>query len=182
MTLVHRCILLRRLTFRQYFTRFCTGIWGVPCKLSRRSAQGNPSAEGVKYKSGKWNRPIWAFRGRCHYTSSACQDGFTQRRHRHLALATAARQHCNTASPVSPTTEKTPCIGDLLTILQTCSWKARPFRRHGLSAFLPPKLLLLCRILVATFISCTIRQLWLCVIFPHVKFITSPYQKHISLS
>ena len=42
--------------------------------------------------------------------------------------------------------------------------------------FLPPKLLLLCRILVATLISCTIRELWLCVIFPHVKFLTSPYQ------
>jgi len=48
--------------------------------------------------------------------------------------------------------------------------------RHGLSAVLPPKLLLLCRILVATLISCTVRELSLCVIFPHMKFITSPYQ------
>ena len=44
--------------------------------------------------------------------------------------------------------------------------------------FLPPKLLLLCRILVATLISCTIRELWKCVIFPHVKFITSAYQNY----
>ena len=41
---------------------------------------------------------------------------------------------------------------------------------------LPPKLQLLYRILVATLFSCTIRELWLCVIFPHVKCITSPYQ------
>jgi len=56
------------------------------------------------------------------------------------------------------------------------------YERHGLSAVLPPKLLLLCRILATTLISCTIRELWLCVIFPHVKFITSPYQKHLPLS
>ena len=50
------------------------------------------------------------------------------------------------------------------------------FERYGLSSVLPPKLLLLCRILVVTLFSCTIRELWPYVIFPHVKFITPPYQ------
>ena len=50
--------------FDNIFTRFCTlGIWGGPCKLSRRSAQGNPSTGGVKYKRGRRNMPIWVFRG-----------------------------------------------------------------------------------------------------------------------
>jgi len=50
--------------FANIFTRFCTlVIWGGPCKLSRRSAQGNPSAGGAKYKRGRRNRPILAFCG-----------------------------------------------------------------------------------------------------------------------
>jgi len=37
--------------FGNIFTRFCTlGIWGGPCKLSRRSAQGNPSAGALNTK------------------------------------------------------------------------------------------------------------------------------------
>ena len=37
--------------FGNIFTRFRTlGIWGGPCKISRRSAQGNPSNEGVECK------------------------------------------------------------------------------------------------------------------------------------
>ena len=37
--------------FGNIFTRFRTlGIWGGPCKISQRSAQGNPSNEGVECK------------------------------------------------------------------------------------------------------------------------------------
>ena len=61
-TFVHPTQTVKR--FRNIFTRFCTlGIWGGPCKILRRWAQGNPSAGGVKYKRGRQNRPIWAFRG-----------------------------------------------------------------------------------------------------------------------
>ena len=50
------------------------------------------------------------------------------------------------------------------------------FERYGLSVFYHLNYCIIIRILVDTLFSCIIRELWLCVIFPHVKFITPLYQ------
>ena len=43
------------------------------------------------------------------------------------------------------------------------------FERYGLSVFYHLNYCIIIRILVDTLFSCIIRELWLCVIFPHVK-------------
>jgi len=79
-TLVHPTQTVK--LFGNIFTRFCTlGIWGGPCKLSRRSAQGNPSAGGVKYKRGRRNRPICFVANLVTLLLRVYQSTITNRKH-----------------------------------------------------------------------------------------------------
>ena len=61
------CTLLRELKLSAIFSPLCTlAIVWPPCKLLRRSSQGNLSAGGFRRKTGSKIERFWACRRLCH--------------------------------------------------------------------------------------------------------------------